>query len=82
VNSTEIQQVGRFAVQAYVLKWKVDLKFVNVVSGKTQPSDDGYNYQLVITVSGSAAKSPRYDVFVWGILNTTTWKLWSFNATK
>ncbi|KAI4974442.1 hypothetical protein ZWY2020_047722 [Hordeum vulgare] len=76
-----IQQVGQFAVRIYALSTgKLRLGFVDVVSGRTQPFNGGFNYQLVITVSDGPA--PRnylpYNASVWGILGTMSWKLWSF----
>jgi hypothetical protein len=76
-----IQQVGQFAVRIYALSTgKLQLGFVAVVSGQTQPFNAGYNYQLVITVSnGPAPRNYRnYNASVWGILGTMSWKLWSF----
>uniref|UniRef100_A0A0E0K9D7 Cysteine proteinase inhibitor n=1 Tax=Oryza punctata TaxID=4537 RepID=A0A0E0K9D7_ORYPU len=79
VNDKSIQQVGQSAVRIYGLSTKKTyLKYVNVVSGQTQPYNGGYNYQLVVTVAGPGATTARYDAFMWGILGTTNWKLWSF----
>ncbi|EAZ25759.1 classical arabinogalactan protein 9-like [Oryza sativa Japonica Group] len=78
VNDYTIQQVGKFAVQSYCLNTGAKLVYVNVVSGQTQPcSGGGSNYQLVINVA-AGVRTAQYSVFVWGILGTTTWKLWSF----
>jgi hypothetical protein len=60
----------------------VDLVFVNVISGKTQPSNGGYIYQLKIAVYGRGAKSPTYNAIVWGILGTTSWELRFFEPAK
>ncbi|GJN30427.1 hypothetical protein PR202_gb18735 [Eleusine coracana subsp. coracana] len=77
VNDPTIQQVGQFAVRIYALSTgQVRMSFLNVVSGETQPYNGGYNYRLVITVSGG--KKAQYDAFVWGILGTMSWKLLSF----
>ncbi|WVZ55651.1 hypothetical protein U9M48_006285 [Paspalum notatum var. saurae] len=77
VNDPAIQQVAQFAVRIYALSTReLKMSLVNVVSGETQPYDGGYNYHLVITVSGG--KKTQYDALVWGILGTTSWKLWSF----
>lgn len=79
VNDKTIQQVGQFAVRIYALSTgKLQLVFVNVASGQSQPYNGGYNYQLVITVAAPGVKTAQYEAFVWGILGTTTWKLWSF----
>ncbi|XP_062213568.1 mulatexin-like [Phragmites australis] len=78
VNDRTVRQVGQFAVHAYCLSTGARLVFVNVVSGQTQPYNDGNSYQLVITVAGPGAKTTRYSVSVWGILGTTTWQLRSF----
>lgn len=82
-NTTDlaIQQVGQFAVRIYALSTgKLRLGFVDVVSGMTRPSNGGFDYQLVITVSdGPAPRNNRpYNASVWGILGTMSWKLWSF----
>jgi hypothetical protein len=82
VKDKSVQQVGQFAVHIYVLTWHIDLAFVNVVSCEIQPSGGGHNYHQLIAVSGTGAKSPRYDVVVWGILGTRNWELRSFNSTK
>ncbi|KAM0836311.1 hypothetical protein ACQ4PT_062399 [Festuca glaucescens] len=82
VNDKSIQQVGQFAVHIYVLTWHIDIVFVNVVSCEIQPSDGGHNYHVLIAVSGTGAKSPQYDVVVWGILGTRNWVLRSFDSTK
>jgi len=77
VNDPTIQQVAQFAVRIYALSTKeLRMQLQSVVSGETQPYDGGYNYRLVITVTGG--KKTQYDAFVWGILGTTSWKLWSF----
>ncbi|KAF0912840.1 hypothetical protein E2562_019428 [Oryza meyeriana var. granulata] len=77
VNDKTIQQVGQFAVHTYCLNTGARLVYVNVVSGQTQPYNGGSNYQLVINVA-AGVKTVQYSVFVWGILGTTTWQLWSF----
>ncbi|GJN08932.1 hypothetical protein PR202_ga26893 [Eleusine coracana subsp. coracana] len=67
VNDPTIQQVGQFAVRIYALSTgQVRMSFLNVVSGETQPYNGGYNYRLVITVSGG--KKAQYDAFVWASL--------------
>ncbi|KAJ1298582.1 hypothetical protein BS78_01G464600 [Paspalum vaginatum] len=77
VNDPAIQQVAQFAVRIYALSRKeLKMSLVQVISGETQPYDGGYNYHLVVTVSGG--KKTQYDALVWGILGTTSWKLWSF----
>ena len=77
VNDPTIQQVAQFAVRIYALSTKeLRMQLQSVVSGETQPYDGGYNYRLVVRVSGG--KNTQYDAFVWGILGTTSWKLWSF----
>ncbi|CAN6302110.1 unnamed protein product [Urochloa humidicola] len=77
VNDPTIQQVAQFAVRIYVLSTKeLKMQLLSVISGETQPCDGGYNYRLVITVTGG--KKTQYDAFVWGILGTMSWKLWSF----
>ncbi|WVZ55650.1 hypothetical protein U9M48_006284 [Paspalum notatum var. saurae] len=77
VNDPAIQQEAQFAVRIYALSTRqLKMSLVNVVSGETQPYDGGYNYHLVVTVSGG--KKTQYDALVWGILGTTSWKLWSF----
>ena len=77
VNDPTIQQVAQFAVRIYALSTKeLRMQLQSVVSGETQPYDGGYSYRLVITVTGG--KKTQYDAFVWGILGTTSWKLWSF----
>ena len=82
MNSKEIRQVGQFAVRIYALVKRVELVFVNVISGKTQPSSGGFIYQLKITVDGPGAESPRYEAVVWGILGTMRWELRSFTPTN
>ena len=80
VNDPTIQQVAQFAVRIYALSTKqLRMQLLGVVSGETQPYDGGYNYRLVVRVSGS--KNTQYDAFVWGILGTMSWKLWSFTPT-
>uniref|UniRef100_A0A0D3FEF6 Cysteine proteinase inhibitor n=1 Tax=Oryza barthii TaxID=65489 RepID=A0A0D3FEF6_9ORYZ len=77
VNDKSIQQVGQSAVRIYGLNTnKTYLRYVNVVSGQTQPYNGGYNYRLVVTVAGPGATTARYEAFMWGILGTTNWKLW------
>ena len=77
VKDPTIQQVARFAVRIYTLiMGELKMQLQNVVSGETQPSNGGYNYRLVITVSGG--KNTQYEAFVWGILKTPSWKLLSF----
>ncbi|CAL4921001.1 unnamed protein product [Urochloa decumbens] len=77
VNDPTIQQVAQFAVRIYALSTKeLRMQLLSVISGETQPCDGGYNYRLVITVTGG--KKTQYDAFVWGILGTMSWKLWSF----
>lgn len=77
MNDPTIQQVGQFAVRIYALSTgQVKMSFLNVVSGVTQPYNGGYNYRLVVTVSGG--KKAQYDAYVWGILGTMSWKLLSF----
>ncbi|CAN6290516.1 unnamed protein product [Urochloa humidicola] len=77
VNDPTIQQVAQFAVRIYALSTKqLKMQLLSVISGETQPCDGGYNYRLVITVTGG--KKTQYDAFVWGILGTMSWKLWSF----
>ncbi|KAL6847931.1 hypothetical protein ACP4OV_022059 [Aristida adscensionis] len=72
-----IQQVAQFAVRIYALSTReLRMSLAGVVSAETQPYDGGFNYRLVVTVSGG--KKTQYDAFVWGILGTTTWKLWYF----
>ncbi|KAF7055393.1 hypothetical protein CFC21_062928 [Triticum aestivum] len=78
VNVQSIKQVGQFAVRIHALHVEVDLVFVEVVSCRTQPSSDGFIYQLVVAVTGSGAESPQYDAVVWGILGTMRWELRSF----
>ncbi|CAM0871529.1 unnamed protein product [Alopecurus aequalis] len=78
VKDKTIQQVGNFAVRIYTLTWQVELVFVDVISGSTQPSDGGYNYRLVLTVDSPHAKSAHYDAVVWGIVGTSSWELRSF----
>ncbi|CAN6296347.1 unnamed protein product [Urochloa humidicola] len=79
VNDPTIQQVAQFAVRIYALSTKqLRMQLLSVVSGETQPYDGGYNYRLVVTVSGG--KKVQYEAFVWGILGTMSWKLWSFTA--
>ncbi|VAI09367.1 unnamed protein product [Triticum turgidum subsp. durum] len=78
VNVQSIKQVGQFAVRIHALHVEVDLVFVKVVSCRTQPSSDGFIYQLVVAVTGSGAESPQYDAVVWGILGTMRWELRSF----
>uniref|UniRef100_A0A0D3FEF7 Cysteine proteinase inhibitor n=1 Tax=Oryza barthii TaxID=65489 RepID=A0A0D3FEF7_9ORYZ len=79
VNDRSIQQVGQSAVRIYGLSTnKTYLRYVNVVSGQTQPCNGGYNYRLVVTVAGPGATAARYDALMWGILGTTNWKLLSF----
>lgn len=73
-----IQQVGQFAVGIYALSTnELKMSFEAVISGETQPYNGGYNYKLLIKVSGGK-KAPQYDAFVWGILGTMSWKLLSF----
>ncbi|CAL4929319.1 unnamed protein product [Urochloa decumbens] len=80
VNDPTIQQVAQFAVRIYALSTEqLKMQLLSVVSGETQPYDGGYNYRLVVTVSGG--KKTEYDAFVWGILGTMSWKLWSFTPT-
>ncbi|RLN39148.1 cysteine proteinase inhibitor 8-like [Panicum miliaceum] len=80
VNDPTIQQVAQFAVRIYALSTKqLRMQLLGVVSGETQPYDGGYNYRLVVRVSGG--KNTQYDAFVWGILGTMSWKLWSFTPT-
>ena len=80
VNDPTIQQVAQFAVRIYALSTKeLRMQLQSVVSGETQPYDGGYNYRLVVRVSGG--KNTQYDAFVWGILGTMSWKLWSFTPT-
>ncbi|CAN6285524.1 unnamed protein product [Urochloa humidicola] len=77
VNDPTIQQVAQFAVRIYALSTKeLKMQLLSVISGETQPCDGGYNYRLVVTVTGG--KKTQYDAFVWGILGTMSWKLWSF----
>jgi hypothetical protein len=77
VNDPMIQKVAQFAVRVYTLSMgELKMQLQNVVSGETQPSNGGYNYRLVITVSGG--KNTQYEAFVWGILKTPSWKLLSF----
>jgi hypothetical protein len=77
VNDPTIQQVGQFAVRIYALSTRqVRMSFLNVVSCQTLPNSGGYNYSMVITVTGG--KTRLYDASVWGILGTMSWKLWSF----
>ncbi|GJN30428.1 hypothetical protein PR202_gb18736 [Eleusine coracana subsp. coracana] len=77
VNDPTILQVGQFAVRIYALSTRqLKMSFLNVVSGVTQPYNGGYNYRLVITVSGG--KKAQYDAYVWGILGTMSWQLLSF----
>lgn len=77
VNDPTIQQVAQFAVRIYALSTKeLRMQLLNVISGETQPYNGGYNYRLVVTVTGG--KKTRYEAFVWGILGTMSWKLWSF----
>lgn len=77
VNDPKIQQVAQFAVRIDALSSReLNVQLLNVVSGETQPSNGGYNYRLVVTVSGG--KYTQYEAFVWGILGTTSWKLLSF----
>ncbi|KAL6660042.1 hypothetical protein ACP70R_002164 [Stipagrostis hirtigluma subsp. patula] len=77
VSDQAIQQVAQFAVRIYALSMKeLKMSLVNVVSAETQPYNGGYNYRLVVTVSGG--KKVQYDAFVWGILGTTSWKLLYF----
>lgn len=78
VNVQSIKQVGQFAVRIHALHLEVDLVFVKVVSCRTQPSKDGYIYQLVVAVTGSGAGSPQYNAVVWGIRGTMRWELRSF----
>ncbi|RLN39678.1 cysteine proteinase inhibitor 8-like [Panicum miliaceum] len=69
VNDPTIQQVAQFAVRIYALSTKeFRMQLLSVISGETQPYDGGYNYRLVITVTGG--KKTQYDAFVWGILGT------------
>ncbi|KQK23391.1 hypothetical protein BRADI_1g73090v3 [Brachypodium distachyon] len=81
VNDMSIRQVGQFAVRIYALTMRVDLAFVGVVGGQTQPRVDGaggFMYQLVVAVAGTGAKAPTYDALVWGVLGTRNWELRSF----
>uniref|UniRef100_A0A0D9VQ31 Cystatin domain-containing protein n=1 Tax=Leersia perrieri TaxID=77586 RepID=A0A0D9VQ31_9ORYZ len=83
VNDKSIQQVGQFAVRIYGLSTgRIYLQFVNVGSGQTQPYNGGYNYRLVLTVAGPGTTTARYDAAVWGILGTTSWKLYSFTLAN
>jgi hypothetical protein len=66
VNDPMIQKVAQFAVRIYTLiMGELKMQLQNVVSGETQPSNGGYNYRLVITVSGG--KTTHYEAFVWRI---------------
>ncbi|KAL6596000.1 hypothetical protein ACP70R_047364 [Stipagrostis hirtigluma subsp. patula] len=77
VSDPAIQQVAQFAVRIYALSTKeLKMSLQSVVSAETQPYNGGYNYRLVITVTGG--KKVQYDAFVWGILGTTSWKLMYF----
>ncbi|KAL6596003.1 hypothetical protein ACP70R_047367 [Stipagrostis hirtigluma subsp. patula] len=77
VSDQAIQQVAQFAVRIYAhSKKELRMSLVNVVSAETQTYNGGYNYRLVVTVSGG--KKVQYDAFVWGILGTTSWKLLYF----
>jgi hypothetical protein len=77
VKDPKIQQVAQFAVRIDALSTReLNMQLLNVVSGETQPSNGGYNYRLVVTVSGG--KYTQYEAFVWGILGTTSWQLLSF----
>ncbi|KAF8718218.1 hypothetical protein HU200_025712 [Digitaria exilis] len=79
VNDPTIQQVAQFAVRIYALSTtQLRMQLLNVISGETQPYNGGYNYRLVTTVTGG--KKTQYEAFVWGILGTMSWKLWSFTA--
>ncbi|TVT98955.1 hypothetical protein EJB05_55707, partial [Eragrostis curvula] len=78
VSDLTIVQVGQFAVRIYALSTnELKMSFDAVISGETQPYNGGVNYRLLIKVSGGK-KAPQYDAFVWGILGTMSWKLWSF----
>ncbi|KAG0552588.1 hypothetical protein BDA96_01G520000 [Sorghum bicolor] len=77
VKDPKIQQVAQFAVRIHALSsTELNMQLQIVVSGETQPCNGGYNYRLLITVSGG--KNTQYEAFVWGILGTTSWKLLSF----
>nr|CAB3501869.1 unnamed protein product [Digitaria exilis] len=77
VNDPTIQQVAQFAVRIYALSTtQLKMQLLSVISGETQPYNGGYNYHLVVTVTGG--KKTQYDASVWGILGTMSWKLWSF----
>lgn len=79
VNDKSIQQAGQFGLWIYRQITRLYfLRYVNVVSGQTQPCNGGYNYRLVVTVAGPGATAARYDALMWGILGTTNWKLLSF----
>ncbi|KAL6648719.1 hypothetical protein ACP70R_012943 [Stipagrostis hirtigluma subsp. patula] len=77
VSDPAIQQVAQFAVRIYALSTReLKMSLQTVVSAETQPYNGGYNYRLVLTVTGG--KKVQYDAFVWGILGTTSWKLMYF----
>ncbi|KAL6660040.1 hypothetical protein ACP70R_002162 [Stipagrostis hirtigluma subsp. patula] len=77
VSDPAIQQVAQFAVRIYALSTReLKMSLQSVISAETQPYNGGYNYRLVITVTGG--KKVQYDAFVWGILGTTSWKLLYF----
>ncbi|KAL6867764.1 hypothetical protein ACP4OV_015788 [Aristida adscensionis] len=77
-NDPTIRQVGQLAVRIYALRTaQPQLAFVNVVGGQTQPYAGGFNYRLVVTVA-AGGKTAQYNAFIWGILRTRSWRLWSF----
>ncbi|KAL6660041.1 hypothetical protein ACP70R_002163 [Stipagrostis hirtigluma subsp. patula] len=80
VSDPAIQQVAQFAVRIYALSTReLKMSLQSVVSAETQPYDGGYNYRLVVTVTGG--KKVQYNAFVWGILGTMSWKLLYFTPT-
>uniref|UniRef100_A0A0D9Z2R2 Cysteine proteinase inhibitor n=1 Tax=Oryza glumipatula TaxID=40148 RepID=A0A0D9Z2R2_9ORYZ len=85
VNDKSIQQAGQFGLWIYRQITRLYfLRYVNVVSGQTQPYNGGYNYRLVVTVYGGPNwKTTLYDADVWGIPGTTThWWFRSFTPKR
>ncbi|XP_059636660.1 cysteine proteinase inhibitor 1-like [Cornus florida] len=77
-KSSQVQEIGAFAVTEHNKQTKEDLKFESVDSGETEVVD-GINYRLILSANDGDA-SNEYEAVVWDkpwahFRNLTSFKL-------
>ena len=83
-SSYFIKQVGKFAVNVYMIAYMIPMSYVSTSQCWSAPAGGGANYYwMVLWATNRTGAAGQYVSTVWGIpgSESKTWKLLSFNCT-